>query len=78
MVLPVHHLVGAAEIRRMLRVSRQRVDVLTRRDDFPSPVADLESGRVWERAAVVEWATAHGRTVYDDGGDIEAGEPPIA
>jgi hypothetical protein len=74
----VHHLVGTAEIRRMLRVSRQRADALTRLPDFPAPVVDLEAGRVWERDAVTEWAVARGRAVYDDGGDVAAGDPPVA
>lgn len=68
MVLPVHHLVGAAEIGRMLGVSRQRVQQLINRDDFPKPDVVLEMGKVWKRADVVAWAHATGRAVVDDEG----------
>lgn len=65
MVLPVHHLVGSAEIGRMLGVSRQRVQQLIQRDDWPQPEVVLEMGKVWKRADVEEWARAHGRAVED-------------
>lgn len=54
-------LVGVAEIAELLSVTRQRVDQLSRTDDFPTPVADLASGRIWERDNVVAWARAAGR-----------------
>lgn len=55
-----NHLVGLTEIATMLGVSRQRVGQLVRDyDDFPSPVAELASGRIWETAAVEAWAIAH-------------------
>lgn len=66
MVLAVHHLVGSAEIGRMLGVSRQRVQQLISRDDFPKPEVVLDMGKVWKRADVEAWAKAHGRTVEDD------------
>ena len=48
------HLMGAHEIRvRLGGISRQRTYQLTRRADFPSPVADLQAGKVW-RAEDVE------------------------
>ena len=54
------HLVGLSEIATMLGVSRQRVGQLVRDyDDFPAPVAELASGRIWETAAVEAWANAH-------------------
>lgn len=54
------HLVGLSEIATMLGVSRQRVGQLVRDyDDFPPPVAELASGRIWETAAVRAWANAH-------------------
>ena len=56
-----HHLVGLTEIAAMLEVSRQRVDQLARREDFPAPEVELASGRVWEREAVEKWAKATGR-----------------
>ena len=63
MVLLMHHLVGAAEIGRMLGVSRQRVQQLIKSDDFPVPEAVLDMGKVWNRDAVVAWAHRHGRLV---------------
>ena len=61
MVTVVHHLMGSAEIGRMLGVSRQRVQQLTAHDDFPRPEVVLDMGKVWKRAAVEKWARAHGR-----------------
>jgi len=49
-------LVALGEIAAMLGVSRQRVGQLAQRDDFPKPVAVLSVGRIWERAAVEQWA----------------------
>ncbi len=54
------HLVGLTEIAAMLGVSRQRASQIVRDyDDFPAPVAELASGRIWETAAVEAWAAAH-------------------
>ena len=54
------HLVGLSEIATMLGVSRQRVgQLVSDYDDFPDPVAELASGRIWETAAVEAWANAH-------------------
>jgi predicted DNA-binding transcriptional regulator AlpA len=63
MVLAVHHLVGSAEIGRMLGVSRQRVQQLINRDDWPKPEVELDMGKVWKRADVVAWARGHGRLI---------------
>jgi predicted DNA-binding transcriptional regulator AlpA len=65
MVAVVHHLVGSAEIGRMLGVSRQRVQQLIAREDFPSPEVVLDMGKVWQRAEVEKWARDHGRTLSD-------------
>ncbi len=61
MVVPMtSHLVGLSEIATMLDVSRQRAGQLVRDyDDFPPPVAELASGRIWETTAVEAWAKAH-------------------
>lgn len=54
------HLVGLSEIAMMLDVTKQRASQLVRDyQDFPAPVAELASGRIWETAAVEEWAKAH-------------------
>jgi predicted DNA-binding transcriptional regulator AlpA len=57
----MHHLVGAAEIAAMLGVSRQRVQQLIARPDFPEPVVVLAMGKVWETKDVRAWAKARGR-----------------
>jgi prophage regulatory protein len=61
----MHHLVGAAEIGRMLGVSRQRVQQLIGAADFPEPEVKLDMGKVWQREAVAAWAKAHGREISE-------------
>lgn len=68
MVLAVHHLVGSQEIGAMLGVSRQRVQQLISRDDFPEPEVTLAMGKVWKRADVEAWARDHGRAIADEAG----------
>lgn len=58
-------LLSTVEIAGLLGVSRQRVDKLSRSDDFPEPVASLAIGRVWERADIVDWAKQTGRLPAD-------------
>jgi prophage regulatory protein len=65
MVLPVDHLVGSAEIGRMLGVNRQRVQQLVNRDDFPKPEVVLNMGKVWKREDVEAWARRRGREIAD-------------
>ncbi len=51
----------------MLAVSRQYVDRLSREDStFPKPEAELASGRVWTRKAIVAWAKAAGRDIPEE------------
>ncbi len=53
-------MVGLAEIAQMLGVSRQRAAQLANDySDFPPPLSDLASGRVWERSSVEAWQQAH-------------------
>lgn len=59
MVTCVHHLVGAQEIGAMFGVSRQRIYQITRRPDFPKPVAVLGLGSVWHTEDVERWAAEH-------------------
>ncbi len=54
-------LMGIAEIRALLDISRQRADQLTRRADFPRPVAELAMGKVWAAEDVRRWAKNDGR-----------------
>jgi predicted DNA-binding transcriptional regulator AlpA len=56
---------STVEIAELLGLSRQRVDKLSRGDRFPAPVGDLAIGRVWSRAAIVEWAKQTGRLPAD-------------
>lgn len=52
--------VGLAEIADLLGVTRQRANQIVRdHADFPEPIADLASGRVWHRPAVEAWIAAH-------------------
>jgi predicted DNA-binding transcriptional regulator AlpA len=54
-------LMSTVEIAELLGVSRQRVDQLSRSDQFPEPAAELAVGRVWAKADIVAWATETGR-----------------
>jgi prophage regulatory protein len=56
-------LVGVREVGKLLGVSRQRADQLVRTKGFPDPIAELASGRVWERTSVVRWARGTGRSI---------------
>ncbi|WP_203810512.1 AlpA family phage regulatory protein [Actinoplanes couchii] len=51
--------VGTAEIQKIVKVSRQRVYQLTRRNSFPEPAAVLSSGKVWVTAEVIAWIQVH-------------------
>jgi predicted DNA-binding transcriptional regulator AlpA len=68
MIVAMHHLVGAAEIGRLLGVSRQRVQQLVSRDGFPKPEAVLEMGKVWKRSDVEAWARSQGRQIKQNQG----------
>jgi predicted DNA-binding transcriptional regulator AlpA len=54
--------VGAAEIARILGVSRQRVHELRRTHaDFPDPLATLSQGAIWDRDEIQNWASHRDR-----------------
>ena len=55
--------VGAQEIAHMLGVSRQRVQQLVTRPDFPAPVERLAMGAFWRRSDVRRWAERTGREI---------------
>ncbi len=61
-----HHLVGVAEIARMLGVSRQRVSQLAETEQFPEPTVRLSAGPVWKREDIEQWAERTGRSIHDD------------
>jgi predicted DNA-binding transcriptional regulator AlpA len=56
-------LVAPAEIARMIDVSRQRVDQLSRQKGFPDPYVVTGGRRLWLRSDVLKWAKANGRPV---------------
>ncbi|WP_214103212.1 hypothetical protein [Acrocarpospora catenulata] len=61
--LPVE-LMGVREIAAMFTdrpISRQRADQLTKRTDFPAPVANLASGKIWSGRDVRRWAASWAR-----------------
>jgi prophage regulatory protein len=59
---PSADLMGAAEIGRLLGVSRQRVQQLVNTDGFPPPLATLDMGKVWDGQQVRRWAAENRRT----------------
>lgn len=59
MLTIVAELMGAAEIADRLGVSRQRVQQLIARADWPAPYATLEMGRVWRSEDVEAWIREH-------------------
>lgn len=54
-------LMGLAEVRALLGVSRQRADQIIRKPDFPPPLAELKTGKIWDASHVQRWASATGR-----------------
>lgn len=61
---PLLDLVGTYEIRQLLGVSRQRAFMVSYRAGFPKPVAELASGRIWNRGDVVAWVRVHRPEAY--------------
>ncbi|GLW27860.1 hypothetical protein Areg01_08000 [Actinoplanes regularis] len=49
------YLMGAGEIAKRLGLSRQRVQQLAERDDWPEPYDELAMGRVWLIADIEGW-----------------------
>ena len=56
-------LVGVREISKLLGTSRQRADQLARTKEFPEPVTEVASGRLWARSEVVRWGASMGRSM---------------
>jgi hypothetical protein len=52
-------LYGPGELAVLFDVSRQRVLQLTRRPDFPEPLARLIGMNVWDADEVDRWAAIH-------------------
>jgi hypothetical protein len=58
-VLTDRPIVGAAELRNALGVSRQRIQQITGRPDFPPPRWTLAAGRLWVTVHVLVWLAEH-------------------
>jgi predicted DNA-binding transcriptional regulator AlpA len=56
---------GAAEIAELLGISRQRTQQIVNKAGFPTPVAELAMGKIWDATAVREWAKKDGRLPND-------------
>lgn len=58
-------LVGVAEVAKMLNVTKQRISALRTKPHFPAPLAELDSGPVWDRTALgnflATWTRKTGR-----------------
>lgn len=48
-------LMGVKEIQQRLRLSRQRVQQLAERSDFPAPYDELAMGRIWLARDIEAW-----------------------
>lgn len=57
--------VSTAEIARLLGVTRQRVQQLSKTAAFPRPAATLSMGSVWHTADIRAWAAETGRRLPD-------------
>jgi prophage regulatory protein len=57
---------GAAEIAEAFGgISRQRVQQIINRPDFPKPEGELRMGKFWLTEHVTAWAAAHGRQLRE-------------
>lgn len=52
---------GQAELVALLGVSRQRVQQIINRPDFPEPDIELIMGKVWRTVKIKKWAAERGR-----------------
>ncbi|GAA2346608.1 DNA-binding protein [Dactylosporangium salmoneum] len=59
MLLTMEEVMGAHEIGQMLGVSRQRVQQITARPDFPAPAWTLAMGKAWLAVDVRAWVREH-------------------
>src|ERR1043165_5762949 len=59
MFITVEDVIGAAEIGKMLGVSRQRVQQIVTRADFPTPAKVLAMGKIWLTGDVEKWVREH-------------------
>jgi prophage regulatory protein len=52
-------LMGVKEIQQRLRLSRQRVQQLAERSDFPKPCDELAMGRIWLAQDIEAWISVY-------------------
>lgn len=57
----VPELVGVAEVAQLLHVSKQRASEVARSKVFPRPIAELASGPIWKKVAILRHATQWSR-----------------
>lgn len=57
-------IVGVYEIAALLGVTRQRVQQLVHKADFPEPCYRMHAGEFWLLADIEAWAKATGRKVH--------------
>lgn len=60
------HLMGAREIAARLGVSRQRVQQLVTRPDWPAPYDEVAMGKVWRIDDVEAWIAKYRPTIATD------------
>nr|WP_051042441.1 helix-turn-helix domain-containing protein [Actinoplanes missouriensis] len=56
---------GAGEIGDRLGVSRQRVQQLIAKPDFPAPYDEIQMGKVWRIADIEAWIREHRPALAD-------------
>lgn len=54
-------LIGSREVAELLRVSKQRMQQLRRRSDFPQAAAELAAGPVWRGEDIRQWDAARNK-----------------
>ena len=62
-------LVTGSEAARRLGVSRQRLQQLAARPDFPDPLGVLGRANVWRDADIAAWAAEHDRSYQRPAGE---------
>lgn len=68
-------LMGQAEIADRLGVSRQRVQQLIGRADWPKPYVTLAMGKVWKAEAIEAWIREH--RPADPGPEVTERDEPL-
>jgi len=72
---PLPQVVALAELTQMLGVTKTRAMQVSRKPNFPAPLAELSVGRIWSYDAVVEFCEATGRRVNPIGQRPAANAP---